>query len=163
MLRFWLIFRVVGYACLGLFGLNYRWLFCCWCLRIWMIFFAEVVYESLIIQAEAVAPLLTMIVHILSFILGRFDKFFGWKIDIFQKAFEVLRLMDLILHIIELQVNLDDIFLSCRWLWLRHFPWNWSRDLKFVWILFGHRRWRYEWFTHFLIIKKSLNSPFYDA
>jgi hypothetical protein len=42
-----------------------------------MIFFAEVVYESLIIQAEAVAPLLTMIVHILSFILGRFDKFFG--------------------------------------------------------------------------------------
>ncbi len=162
MLSFWLVLRVAGFVYLGLFGLNNRYIFCFWWLRIWMIFFAEMVFENLIIQTEAIAPLLTIFIRDLSFIVWNADKFFGREVDIFQKAFKVIDLVYLILHVIELQVNLSDFLLSYRWLRLGFYTWSWSQGLRFVWFFLIHRRWRYEWFAHLLIINKSLNSLVYD-
>ncbi len=162
MLSFWLIYRVAGYAFLGLFGLNNRYIFCFWWLRIWMIFLAKMVSEHLIIQTEAIASLLTMFIRNLSFTLWNAYKFFGREVDVFQKAFKVIDLVYLVLHVIELQVNLSDFLLSYRWLRLGFFTWSWSQGLRFVWLFLSHRRWRYEWFTHLLIINMSLNSLSYD-
>lgn len=97
-----------------------------------MIFFAEMVFESLIIQTETIASLLTMFIRDLSFILWNADKFFGREVDVFQKALKVIDLVYLVLHVVELQVNLSDFLLSYRWLRLGFFTWSWSQGLRFV-------------------------------